>query len=44
MTVFVALGYGWRIRVEEAALAGGLGEPYRRYMARTKRVIPFVLE
>ncbi len=31
----------WRIRVEEDALARGLGEPYRAYMRRTKRLIPF---
>jgi len=31
-----------RIAVEEKALAEGIGEPYRAYMARTKRLIPFV--
>ncbi|HLZ75597.1 isoprenylcysteine carboxylmethyltransferase family protein [Phenylobacterium sp.] len=31
-----------RIAVEEKALADGIGEPYRAYMARTKRLIPFV--
>jgi protein-S-isoprenylcysteine O-methyltransferase Ste14 len=31
-----------RIAVEERALAGGIGEPYRAYMTRTKRLIPFV--
>ena len=31
-----------RIRIEEEALHSGLGEPYTRYMARTKRLIPFV--
>ena len=29
-----------RIPVEERALAQGIGEPYRAYMARTKRLIP----
>jgi len=32
----------WRIQIEEKALAGGLGEPYRKYVQRTKRLIPFV--
>ena len=31
-----------RIAVEEKALAEGIGEPYRAYMTRTKRLIPFV--
>jgi len=31
-----------RMLVEEHALAQGLGEPYRAYMARTKRLIPFL--
>lgn len=30
----------WRIHVEEKALLEALGEPYRRYVARTKRLIP----
>lgn len=32
-----------RILVEEAALSAGLDEPYRAYMRRTKRLIPFVV-
>ena len=32
----------WRIRIEESALLEALGEPYRRYMLRTKRLIPFI--
>jgi protein-S-isoprenylcysteine O-methyltransferase Ste14 len=35
-------GYGYRIFVEEAALVAALGEPYREYMRRTRRLIPFV--
>ncbi|MBS0332410.1 MAG: isoprenylcysteine carboxylmethyltransferase family protein [Proteobacteria bacterium] len=35
-------GYLIRIFVEEAALAQGLGAPYRDYMRRTKRLIPYV--
>lgn len=31
-----------RIRVEEAELVRVLGEPYRRYAARTKRLVPGV--
>jgi protein-S-isoprenylcysteine O-methyltransferase Ste14 len=31
-----------RIVVEERALSEGIGEPYRAYMARTKRLIPYV--
>jgi protein-S-isoprenylcysteine O-methyltransferase Ste14 len=34
--------YGYRMRVEEEALVEALGEPYRAYRARTKRLIPFV--
>jgi protein-S-isoprenylcysteine O-methyltransferase len=30
----------WRIQIEEAALTEALGEPYRDYMKRTKRLIP----
>ena len=29
-----------RIAIEERALLRALGEPYRRYMARTKRLVP----
>jgi protein-S-isoprenylcysteine O-methyltransferase len=31
-----------RMRIEETALAKGLGEQYRQYMMRTKRLIPHV--
>src|SRR6202035_958587 len=30
----------YRVRIEEAALLEGLGEPYRDYCRRTKRLIP----
>jgi protein-S-isoprenylcysteine O-methyltransferase Ste14 len=36
-------GYAYRIRVEERALAANLGSPYRDYMRRTKRLIPFLV-
>ena len=29
-----------RIRIEEAALLAGLGDNYRAYMQRTRRLIP----
>jgi len=38
-----AIGYSYRIRVEESALAAAIGEPYKQYMQRTHRLIPFVL-
>lgn len=34
--------YAYRISIEEAALLAALGEPYRRYMARTRRLVPFL--
>lgn len=37
-----ALVYAYRVRVEETALVAVIGEPYRQYMSRTKRFIPFV--
>jgi protein-S-isoprenylcysteine O-methyltransferase Ste14 len=39
----VGIGYAYRIRVEESALVAALGEPYKEYMARTRRLVPFVL-
>jgi len=36
------VAYVIRIRVEERALADAIGEPYRAYMQRTKRLLPFV--
>ena len=38
----ITAAFLWRIRIEEQALTEGLGEDYRRYAARTKRLIPFV--
>ena len=37
-----AVGYVFRVRAEEQALSETLGEPYREYMKRTKRFLPFV--
>ncbi len=44
-TVMLAaiIGYSYRIYVEERALVESLGDPYREYMQRTKRIIPFVI-
>jgi protein-S-isoprenylcysteine O-methyltransferase Ste14 len=36
------VAYSIRMGVEERALAEGIGEPYRAYMQRTKRIIPFI--
>jgi len=35
--------YGRRVAVEELALLDTLGAPYREYMSRTRRFIPFVI-
>ncbi len=43
LMLFTAAGYAYRISVEERALIAALGEPYRAYMKRTKRIIPFVI-
>ena len=42
LTLAALLAYGYRIRVEEAMLQETLGDPYRAYMARTWRLVPFV--
>ncbi|PTR30317.1 protein-S-isoprenylcysteine O-methyltransferase Ste14 [Rhodococcus sp. OK519] len=39
----LAAAYVVRIPHEERVLVEGLGEPYRQYMHRTRRLIPFVL-
>ena len=40
LPVFAVFVY--RMNVEERALISGLGDSYRAYIARTKRLIPFV--
>ncbi len=35
--------YAYRIPIEEAALTAALGEPYRQYVRRTWRLVPFLL-
>jgi protein-S-isoprenylcysteine O-methyltransferase Ste14 len=37
------IGYGYRIQVEERALVAALGEPYKNYMARTWRFVPYLI-
>ncbi len=39
----ILIVYSRRVKAEETALLDTLGEPYRAYMARTKRFIPFIL-
>ena len=33
---------GWRINIEEKVLLDALGEEYRSYMQRTKRLVPLI--
>ena len=42
LTVGMAVGLVFRIRVEERALLRDLGDDYRDYAATHKRLIPFV--
>ena len=42
LTVPIIGAFLWRIRIEERALIEALGENYRAYMRRTKRLIPGV--
>jgi protein-S-isoprenylcysteine O-methyltransferase len=41
LTVPIIGAFLWRIRIEERALAEALGEDYRTYVGRTKRLIPW---
>ncbi len=43
LLIVFTLAYGYRVSVEEKALASQLGDEYIRYMKRTKRLIPFLL-
>ena len=36
------IGYAYRVQVEERALCADLGQPYRDYMRRTRRFVPYV--
>src|SRR5437660_9327445 len=42
LTLPIIGAFLWRVRIEERALLGALGEQYRPYMRRTKRLIPFI--
>jgi protein-S-isoprenylcysteine O-methyltransferase len=42
ITLPISAAFLWRIRVEERALLEALGDNYRAYMERTKRLLPFV--
>ncbi len=43
LVLIFAVVWGLRIYVEEKALISALGEPYRAYARRTKRLIPYVV-
>ena len=38
----ILIAFIWRMNVEEEALSRALGERYREYMNRTKRLMPFI--
>ncbi len=40
--VIPAVGFLYRISIEERVLVEALGDPYREYMQRTRRLIPFL--
>jgi protein-S-isoprenylcysteine O-methyltransferase len=42
LTLPIIAAFLWRIRIEEDALLDALGEKYRAYTRRTKRLIPWV--
>jgi protein-S-isoprenylcysteine O-methyltransferase Ste14 len=42
MTIPIAIGYGYRIQVEEKFMLERLGENYLDYQKRTKRIIPMI--
>jgi protein-S-isoprenylcysteine O-methyltransferase Ste14 len=42
LIVGAAIAYGYRVPLEERALCQAIGQPYRDYMQRTRRFIPFV--
>jgi protein-S-isoprenylcysteine O-methyltransferase Ste14 len=43
ITIATIAAYGYRVAVEERALVGAIGEPYRAYMRERKRFIPYVV-
>jgi protein-S-isoprenylcysteine O-methyltransferase Ste14 len=42
LAAVVSIVYGYRVAVEERALMTVVGEPYRHYMRRTKRFVPYL--
>jgi protein-S-isoprenylcysteine O-methyltransferase Ste14 len=42
MLACMGAAYAYRISVEESALIAALGEPYKNYMRRTRRLVPFL--
>ena len=42
MMIPIAVGYGYRIKVEERFMAEQMGENYLKYKKRTKRLIPMI--
>ena len=42
LMVLTAVSYWYRVAVEERVLEATIGDPYRSYMRRTKRFVPFV--
>jgi protein-S-isoprenylcysteine O-methyltransferase Ste14 len=42
MMIPIAIGYGYRIKVEERFMLEQLGEDYLNYQKRTKRIIPLI--
>lgn len=42
LLVVVVVVYAYRVAVEERVLSEVIGDPYRRYIIRTKRFVPFL--
>ncbi len=43
LTIATGATYSYRVMIEERALVGTIGEPYRSYMKTRKRFIPYVV-
>ncbi|MFL5607825.1 MAG: methyltransferase family protein [Gemmatimonadaceae bacterium] len=43
IVLFSIIGYAYRVHVEEAALVRTIGDPYRTYMRRTWRFVPYLV-
>ncbi len=43
LVVPITVAFLWRIRIEEKALIAALGTAYTEYMARTKKLVPYLL-